>query len=120
MKGRIGALRMSDRLVVEYAPYSLADGVTEERLIAASDAFQRDFLAHQPGFVRRETLKGQNGRWTDLVYWSSKEAVEKAVAAVEGNAACTAFFKLLHFNPQQDPGADVLYFECVREYRLAG
>jgi hypothetical protein len=111
---------LQQRLVVEFAPFSLAEGVSEEELIAASDAFQRDFLEHQPGFVRRETLKGANGRWTDLVYWRSKTDVERAVAAVEGNPACRAFFRLLDFNPQQDPGADVLYFECVKEYKLAG
>jgi hypothetical protein len=107
------------RLFVEFAPFAPGAGVSEEDLIAASDAFQRDFLQHLPGFVRRETLKGVDGRWADLVYWASKEAADNAVAATTGNAACEAFFKLLYFNPEGDLGADVRYFERVREYQPA-
>jgi hypothetical protein len=42
---------------IEWAPFTLAAGVNEATLLAASDVLQRDFLSKQPGFLHRELLK---------------------------------------------------------------
>ena len=68
-------------MVIEWAPFTLKPGVTETALLAASEELQRDFLARQSGFLRRELMR-DGAQWTDLVYWDSRDALQQAMLAV--------------------------------------
>ena len=57
--------------IVEWAPIKLAAGKTEADLLAASNAFQQDFLAGQPGFLRRELVCKSDQDFVDIVHWRS-------------------------------------------------
>ena len=57
-------------MVVEWAPFRVAPGVSESAILAESEAFQRDFLAGQHGFIRRELLVGPDGQWVDHVTYA--------------------------------------------------
>ena len=42
---------------IEFATFTLAEGVDESTLIAAADALQRDFFKQQKGFIRRDLVQ---------------------------------------------------------------
>ena len=101
--------------VIEWAPFSVREGVAEATVIAASEKLQRDFLARQEGFLRRELVKGQDRAYVDLVWWSSMETAEAAMAKATESAACRDYFALMEPN-QAEAGAGVLHFRSLRTY----
>jgi hypothetical protein len=101
---------------IEWAPFSLAEGVDEASLLAASEALQREFLSQQPGFVRRELLRGHGNQWVDLVYWASQEAAETAMQNVAGSPVCHRYFSLMAGADASEPGAGVLHLAQVAQY----
>ena len=106
----------SQDLVVEWAPFRLANGVTEDALLSASEVLQRDFLARQPGFVSRELLRGPAGQWVDLVHWENEAAANAVFAAVGDSPVCHEYFKLMDMPEGIDPAAAVLHLHRVRTY----
>jgi hypothetical protein len=88
--------------------------VSEAALLEASDALQRDFLALQPGFVRRELLRGAGGMWSDLVIWRDEQTVMAAMTAAEQSATCLRYFSLLE--GPSDAGTGVQILSRVRRY----
>ncbi len=109
---------MNEQVVVEWAPFRPAANVSEERLLAASRELQEVFLARQPGFVRRELLRGGKGDWVDLVYWADRKAAEEAMKAAAGSAACLSYFHLMAGPP--DAASDVHHFDRVAVYGSNG
>ncbi|HMQ32482.1 MAG TPA: hypothetical protein PKD53_17250 [Chloroflexaceae bacterium] len=101
---------------IEWAPFTLAEGVAEATLLAASEALQRVFLSQQPGFVRRELLRGNDNQWVDLVYWASQEAAEAAMQNVAESPVCHRYFALMAGADADEPGAGVLHFAQVAQY----
>src|SRR5918997_2398355 len=98
-------------VTIEWAPFTLVGSADETRLLRASDALQEGFLAKQPGFIRRELLKGQDGQWVDLVYWESAEAAARAMEQAANSPACLEYFQLMvGANGGADPGEGVLHF----------
>lgn len=83
--------------IIEWAPIRLAAGRTEADLLAASHAFQRDFLARQPGFLRRELVRKAEGEYVDLVHWRS-EADARAILDRLESPACQAFFSVMQMS----------------------
>jgi hypothetical protein len=102
--------------IVELAPFKVAREADENELLAASETLQVEFLAHQPGFVRRELLRGKEGRWVDLVVWTSREAAEAAVIRAGESPACFRYFQLMEGANHHEPGADVEHYEAVKTY----
>lgn len=102
--------------VIEWAPFRLADGVTEQELMAASETLQREFVARQRGFIRRELLRGPDGQWADLVHWEDQRAAHDVFAAAMESPVCAEYFKLMVMPEGGDPAAGVLHLHRVREY----
>ena len=102
--------------VVEWAPFRLKAGVAEATLLRASKALQRDFLASQPGFVKRELLRGTDGQWVDLVYWRDEASAKAVMPAIADSAACQAYFHLMEGMDSADASAGVLHLHRVRSY----
>jgi hypothetical protein len=101
---------------IEWAPFKLAEGADEASLLRAADAIQDGFLAKQPGFVRRELLKGEDGQWADLVYWESADAAAAAMKEAAASPACFEYFRLMVGANQADPGVDLQHFERKKTY----
>ncbi len=105
---------MKESIVVEWAPFRLHAEASEERLLAASRELQESFLAKQPGFRRRELLRGRDGEWVDLVEWEDRRSAEAAMKAAETSAICLAYFHLMAGGP--DAANGVLHFDRVASY----
>ena len=106
---------MTDQ-VLEWAPFQLKVGVDEAVLLAASERVQHDFLARQPGFVRRELIKGAEGAYVDLVWWESFPASQAAAKKAASSPACRAYFAMMDAD-RGNPGDSVLLYSVVGAYR---
>lgn len=80
---------------IEWAECSLQPHVTESALVAASAAMQREYLDHQAGFIARQTLKLNDGRYADLVTWRGQAAARAAMRNAPKSSACMAYFALM-------------------------
>ncbi len=105
----------TSKTIVLWAPIELADGVDEDTLLQASENFQDNFVSKQKGFISRQLLKGQDGKWVDLVFWEGKENVEQLLKNEESSTVCHEFFKLMKVEDPNDPG--FLQFELVKTYK---
>lgn len=85
----------SNSLTVEWAPFKVADHVSDAELFEAASALENNFLKQQPGYVRRELLKGEGHNWVDLVYWSSSESAQAASKSFMNSTACQQYFALM-------------------------
>jgi hypothetical protein len=105
-----------NRLTVEWAAFTLAPGVKEDDLLNASARLQDEFLSHQKGFIRRELLRGTDGKWADLVYWESAEDANAIVEAAFKSPVCLNYFKLMVAPEPDKPDGGVLHFERIHLY----
>jgi hypothetical protein len=85
----------SNKLTVEWAPFKVAANVSDAELFTAANALENNFLKQQPGYVRRELLKGERRNWVDLVYWSSPESAQAASKSFMNSTACQQYFALM-------------------------
>ena len=81
--------------MIELAPIRLAAGRTEAELLAASDAFQRDFLSGQPGFLRRDLVRKSERDFVDIVHWRSAADAEAIMDKVQNSPACMSYFSVM-------------------------
>lgn len=86
---------LAPEVVVEWAPFHLADGVSEAELIAASDRLHDDVLRNHPGFVHRELVRLESGQWADLVFWRNQEAVQAIMAQAPRDPVFGAYFRCM-------------------------
>lgn len=80
---------------IEWAPFEVRLGVSDEELMQASERVQNEFLVKQKGYIKRELLKGKDNQWADLVYWESEEDAKAAIPKTMDSEACGVFFGLM-------------------------
>lgn len=105
---------------IEWAPFRLADNVTEAEFLAASEALQDDFLRGQPGFVSRDLLRDDDGGYVDLVVWQDRASVDAAMARVTDSAACARYFAHLHMDAAGGAPSELRLCSVVRRYEADG
>lgn len=101
--------------VLEYAPFKLKPGVDEAALLQSSQALQDEFLAKQPGFVRRELVKNGERDYVDLVWWTSMKAAMTAMEVVAKSTVCAKYFSLMGAD-HNSPGDGVKHYRLVHTY----
>lgn len=102
--------------VVEWAPFRPLPTTSEAALVEASEALQRDFLARQPGFVRRELLRGPDGQWADLVVWRDEASAKSVMQAAARSPVCLRYFHLMEGGDNMEADSGVLHFHQVRRW----
>jgi len=60
--------------------YKLANGVSEKHLLNIANEIIKFWMSKQSGFIKWEIHKNNNGGYTDIVYWESKEDAKKSEA----------------------------------------
>ncbi len=58
--------------------YELAKNVSKEHLIKIAKQIVNDWMKNQIGFVKWEIHSNNEGSYTDIVYWKSKEDAKTA------------------------------------------
>lgn len=102
---------------IEWAPFRVKPGVSETQLLAASTALQEGFLQNQTGFLRRELVRTGDGEYTDIVWWASHAAAEKAMHEVAGSEVCHRYFALMQDADHAEPGQGVSHFTSIAVYQ---
>jgi len=102
--------------VIEFASFTLAEGVDESTFTAASDALQAEFFSQQKGFIKRELGRTANGKWADVVYWDSMESVEQAMQSAPGNPAALKYFQLMVNTDHNDSDAQIMLLNITKSY----
>jgi heme-degrading monooxygenase HmoA len=101
--------------VIEVATIRLEPGRTEADLLEASERFQNEFLAAQPGFLSRDLVRRENGEFADIVRWESMEAAAAIMEKVAHSQACLRYFSVMATNPE-DPTEGVAHYGVIATY----
>lgn len=107
---------MSAQYVVEYAPFTLAKGVSEEALLAASKRLEDEMLARMQGYRGRVLVKKSAQEWADLVFWQDRETADRAMQHAKESQICAAYFSLMDMTGVSDPNGGVTHFAAVQSY----
>ncbi|WP_120499821.1 hypothetical protein [Roseovarius sp. EL26] len=81
--------------VTVLAPIKLAEGKTEADLLAASKAFQKDFVAHEAGVLRRELVRKSDGTYLDIVQFRSRDDYQDVIKKEMESPVCAMFFSVM-------------------------
>ncbi len=101
---------------IEFATFTLAEGVDESTLIAAADALQRDFFSQQKGFIRRDLVQVAERQWADVIYWESRDSVEQAMQVAPSNPAALHYFQLMVNDGESDPASGLMLMTVAKSY----
>lgn len=85
-------------------------------LMTASDALQAGFLKQQKGFIKRDLVRIGDAKWADILYWDSKESVERAMQEAPQNPAAIRYFQLMANTGQGDPTTAMMFMSVVKSY----
>ena len=101
---------------VVLAPMQLKPGVDEATLLAASEAFQENFVSKQQGILRRTLLKDGRGGYADLVFFESEQHFQRVVEAEASSEHCQALFQLMAPPDPSLPDMGVLSYQHIKTY----
>jgi hypothetical protein len=65
--------------ITEIVTFSLAKGTSPDDFVAISQQSE-NFVHAQPGFLRRQLSRGEDGQWTDYVLWADMTSAKAAAA----------------------------------------
>lgn len=99
--------------IVEIARITLGPGRTEADLVAASDASSP--LADQPGFMRRELVRGEGGEFYDIVLWQSDADGAAVMEKAMSSAPCLAYFAVMDME-NADASSGVRHLPVLASY----
>ena len=102
--------------IIEFAPFTLAEGVDEAALTAAADALQREFLSQQAGFIHRDLVRMAERKWGDIIYWASQESVEHAMPKAMSSPAALKYFELMVKPEDGDSSGEMLLMSIAKSY----
>jgi hypothetical protein len=93
--------------VLELATITLAEGKTEAELLDASEAFQKEFLNHQDGFLRRDMVRRADGTFTDVILWESRAKADAVFERAQHSEAVGVYFAHMKIDPEKmDEGVE--------------
>ena len=101
---------------IEFATFTLAEGVDESTLIVAADALQRDFFSRQKGFIKRDLVRVAERKWADVIYWESRDSAEQAMQVAPSNPAALQYFQLMVNDGESDPASGLMIMTIAKSY----
>lgn len=107
---------MKSELVIELAPFAIADGVGAIELLEASERLERGFLSKAEGYLGRVLVQKDSSTWADIVFWQSAEHAAKAMEAAAASKACRAYFECMAAEDHGDPAKGVTLYRSVKAY----
>lgn len=105
-----------DLIVVEWAPFVKAEGITEQQLITAADLVNNEFLKKQPGFIKRELIRKDNNEYADVIHWMTKKEAESAGEKVFNCSECNAYFQLMDMEASSNAGKGFSHYEILKQW----
>lgn len=102
--------------IIVLAPIKLAPGKTEEDLLKASDLFEKNFVSHQPGVLRRELIRKSEGEYLDIVQFKSAEDAQAVMEAERTSPDCLEFFSVMDLTGV-DMDAEMPLYQSLATYK---
>ncbi len=94
----------ADAAAIEWAPFVIASGVTDDQLISSANVVNDDFLVKQKGFIKRELIKKDDNEYADIIYWETKADAVAAGEKVDTCYECIEYFKLMDMGVKSSTG----------------
>ncbi|WP_420400063.1 hypothetical protein [Flagellimonas sp.] len=107
---------MNNHQILEWAPFTIKEGITEQQLLEASKALQTDFLEKQNGFIRRELLVQSDRNFIDTILWESMDAAREVMVKVQESQAFSNYFSLMEEADTSQPEQGVLHYQMYASY----
>ena len=102
--------------VVEIAPFSIKEYITEEQIIQASNDLQKGFVEKQNGFIRRELVKKSQREYMDIVRWETEYDALNAMQNAMKDPTCYSFFLLMENTNHENMVLNVDQLEILKIY----
>lgn len=77
--------------VIEIVRFKLGPGVKPADFAVLDRAVEREHVARQPGFIRRESAVSDDGEWLVIVHWATRRDADASMASFTQAAAAQAF-----------------------------
>lgn len=84
------------------APVKLAPGKSEADLLAASKDFQENFVAHEPGVLRRELVRKTDGTYLDIIQFRSEADYHDVLKKEMESEVCIPFFAVMDMSEEPE------------------
>ena len=102
--------------IVELAPFSLAEGVTNDALLSASRRLETEVLTRMDGYIGRVLLQTADSLWADMVFWRTREAAEAMLEVAMESKACRDYFACMADADPSQPGNGVAHYRVIQGY----
>lgn len=96
-------------------PFSRSFDIPEEELIKAASAVSDEFLANQPGFIKRSLHKSHDGVYVDVIQWRSFSDAKKAENQVNKCEVCQYYINLMDTSKVKTT-IGVTYMEPIKSW----
>ena len=83
-----------DQSTYEIVVFGLREGATHDQLIETDPGLSR-WMQAQPGFVDHKLINVGEGKYVDIVRWSSMEEASAAAELAESSPSCAPTFALI-------------------------
>ena len=84
--------------VIEVVRFQLAAQVSPTDFLVLDQAVERQHVAKQPGFLRRESAFAPGGEWLVIVHWASTADADASMNSFASAPAAAEFMKNLDAN----------------------
>lgn len=74
---------MKPPYAIEIVNYRLNEDADEARFLELKRAVGAEFTSAQPGFLRREIGRAEDGTWLIAVYWETARQARDSIANIE-------------------------------------
>ena len=101
--------------VIVLAPIKLAAGKTEDDLLVASNVFQKDFVDHEPGVLRRELIQISETEYMDIIQFKSEQDALQVMEKEQNSSVCHAFFAVMDLG-ESDGAEDIVFHRSLATY----
>ena len=95
----------TNKHVMETVTFKLNEGTTREEFAAAAMGMN-DWVAAQPGFVRRRLSCTDDGTWVEQIEWASMDDAKGAASKIGKEPGNTPFLKAI-----DGPSAKLMHSE---------
>ena len=79
----MATIDMTPPYAAEIVNYRLNEDADAEQFLSLNRAVGAEFTSAQPGFLRREIGKGEDGTWLIAVYWETAQHARDSIGNIE-------------------------------------
>ncbi len=105
----------AEEATVEWAPFVKASDITEQRLVAAADSVNANFLILQKGFIKRELVKKSDNEYADIIHWRTRADAISAGEKVMDCDKCNEYFKLMDM--EASAGEGFAHYDIIKSWK---